>query len=65
MTSLFTHFAFFIPENGERNEMRDETNEAHFPVGHALLEDGEESGAGGDQSNPLRDDDGEEEAGVA
>ena len=57
--------AFFIPEIGERSEMRDETDEAHFPVGHALLEDGEESGAGGDQSDPLRDDDGEEEAGVA
>ena len=45
--------------------MRDETDEAHFPVGHALLEDGEESGAGGDESDPLRYDDGEEEAGVA
>lgn len=47
------------------NGKRDETDEGHFPVGHALLEDGEDSAAGGDESDPLRDDDGEEETGVA
>ena len=36
-----------------------------MPVGHALLEDGEEAGAGGEEGDPLRDDDGEEESGVA
>ena len=36
-----------------------------MPVGHALLEDGEEAGAGGEEGDPLRDDDGEEEPGVA
>ena len=36
-----------------------------FPVGHSLLEDGEESGAGGEEGHPLRYDDGEEEACVA
>ena len=36
-----------------------------MPVGHALLEDREEAGAGGEEGDPLRDDDGEEESGVA
>ena len=44
--------------------MRQETTlrpRLHLPVGHALLEDGEEAGAGGEEGDPLRDDDGEEE----